>query len=442
MSACSAAPAKARVLIVGTGLTGSLTCYHLRRLLKTEVCIDVTDMARGAGGRMSTTRFGDAGSGTRANTGAQYVSCCSDDAAALLKNVCADNGSERKCGVDLVPVPERRSTHFLLGPDSSYAHLLPHDGTNALVKQFLYAGEPDAVGFESRLQRVAASAESGMLLPLFDRGGQGGTYCAVVLAMPPKDILKLFDEGDRHDPQSQADLHRRFNRGRGTVQLPPGFHPVALPHDVQRRLRSPSFVGRYSLALWFDDGEGGPFLHKLSAAWRERCEPHRTIDLVSQQPGGVLVVQSTVEFWKQPNVGWGGGMGGRGGSGGKGGEGGKGGKGGGGGKGGRARGGVGGREAARVGLVTALEELAGIPMPRARHAKLLNWRTSQADRPLRPDYVGEPAVVTAHGGKLVFTGDWCVESSFEGCNRAALAAAAAAKDAVTILAAPVDLAEV
>ena len=103
-----------------------------------EALEDVTDMARGAGGRMSTTRFGDAGSGTRANTGAQYVSCCSDDAAALLKKVCADNGSERKCGVDLVPVPERRSTHFLLGPDSSYAHLLPHDGTNALVKQFLY----------------------------------------------------------------------------------------------------------------------------------------------------------------------------------------------------------------------------------------------------------------------------------------------------------------
>ena len=55
------------VLIVGTGLTGSLTCYHLRALLKKDVRIDVADMARGAGGRMSTTRFGDAG--TKATLG-------------------------------------------------------------------------------------------------------------------------------------------------------------------------------------------------------------------------------------------------------------------------------------------------------------------------------------------------------------------------------------
>ena len=64
-------------------------------------------------------------------------------------------------------------------------------------------------------------------------------------------------------------------------------------------------------------------------------------------------------------------------------------------------------------------------MPRAQNSKLLNWRTSQADRVPPPSQRGTPSVVTAEGGKLVFTGDWCVESSFEGCHRAALAAATA-----------------
>ncbi len=41
-----------RVLIIGSGLTGSLTCYHLRAQMQKQVRIDVADMARGAGGRM------------------------------------------------------------------------------------------------------------------------------------------------------------------------------------------------------------------------------------------------------------------------------------------------------------------------------------------------------------------------------------------------------
>ena len=401
---------EARVLIVGTGLVGSLTCYHLRNILKKEVRIDMSDMARGAGGRMSTTRFGD--NGTRANTGAQYVSCCSPEAATLLASVCS---LEQACGMDRIEAPERRSTHFNLQTDGSYAHWLPHDGTNAVVKQFLHAGQPDSVVFESRLQQVAASPELGTLLPIFDRGGlHASGYSAMILAMPPKDILKFFDTGEseRHDPQSQADLHRRTNRGRGATSLPPGYRHVSLPSDVVQRLRTVSYVGRFSLALWFDK-RSEPFIRRLSEAWGERREPHAEIDLISQQPGGVFVVQSTVEFWRRQNSG----KGGRG-------------RGGGGRGGGGSRG---GHEAARAFLVAALEDLAGDSMPRPLNAKLLNWRTSQADRVLPPSDEGRAAVVTAEEGRLIFTGDWCVESSFEGCNRAALAAASAAKDTLTRL---------
>ena len=94
--------------------------------------------------------------------------------------------------------------------------------------------------------------------------------------------------------------------------------------------------------------------------------------------------------------------------------------------------GGGGRNAARLHIVAALEALAGCKMPRAQHTKLLNWRTSQASPAaiLTPEADDRPAVITAEGGRLIFTGDWCVESSFEGCNLAAQAAADAAAAAV------------
>ena len=437
MSSCSTQP-EARVLIVGTGMVGSLTCYHLRNILKKEVHIDMADMARGAGGRMSTTRFGDAG--TRANTGAQYVSCCTPEAAALLTAVCS---SEHECSMDRIEAPERRSTHFKLQPDESYSHWLPRDGTNAVVKQFLYAGEPDSVVFEARLQRIASSAASGMLLPLFDRGGLQASYSVVILAMPPKDILKFFDTGDggKYDPQSQADLHRHTNRGKGAANLLPGYHHVALPPSVVRQLRAPSYIGRYSLALWLGDG-GGSFLRRLSEAWSKRGAPRgasnhlddgEVIDLITVQPGGVVVVQSTEGFWREMTnapASVGGGVKGDGrGAVGQGGRG-KGGRGKGGGRGGA------GHEVVRAHLATALEDLAGESMPRALHSKLLNWRTSQADRVLPPSESGTPAVITAEEGKLIFTGDWCAESSFEGCHQAALAAATAAMHTLGSLAKP------
>ena len=237
---------------------------------------------------------------------------------------------------------------------------------------------------------------------MFDRGSGGdASYDAVVLAMPPKDILKFFDRaGPDDDRQSQAALHRRTNRGARTTTLPSGCGPVTLPGDVVGALRSASYVGRYSLALWFGDGEAA-FVEALVDAWRPGASDN-VLDAVVGQPGNVVVAQTTVAFWRRVS---GDGPGGR--------------KRG---RGGRAARGGGGRDEAKASILAALGRVAGASVPRARHAKLLNWRTSQAD-------VAAAEPVVTHAG-LVFTGDWTSESSFEGCNRAAVAAAAAVERAL------------
>ncbi|TMS01434.1 Renalase [Larimichthys crocea] len=65
-----------RVLIVGAGLTGSLCACLLRRELQDKVSIAVWDKARGAGGRMSTSRPPDSSSHS-ADLGAQYITATS-----------------------------------------------------------------------------------------------------------------------------------------------------------------------------------------------------------------------------------------------------------------------------------------------------------------------------------------------------------------------------
>ena len=109
-----------------------------------------------------------------------------------------------------------------------------------MVKQFLYAGAPDQVAFEARLQRITGFPEAGSehgLCPQFDKGGfPSRSYDAVILAMPPKDIMRFFDnDGSRPDAQSQADLHRRTNAGRLTDSVPDGHRRIALPPEVLRR---------------------------------------------------------------------------------------------------------------------------------------------------------------------------------------------------------------
>ena len=113
-----------RVLIVGTGMTGSLTGYHLRQRMGKGLRLEFADMARGAGGRMSTTRWGNPE--VRANTGAQCISCCFPETERLLETVCAQSGEQALCPIERVAEPPRRSTD-----ESQRTHTKLPDGGKA-----------------------------------------------------------------------------------------------------------------------------------------------------------------------------------------------------------------------------------------------------------------------------------------------------------------------
>ncbi|XP_073404307.1 renalase isoform X2 [Dendrobates tinctorius] len=67
----------ARILIVGAGLTGSLCAYLLRRELANKLQLVIWDKARGAGGRMSTSRS-PSNPNCIVDLGAQYITVTPD----------------------------------------------------------------------------------------------------------------------------------------------------------------------------------------------------------------------------------------------------------------------------------------------------------------------------------------------------------------------------
>lgn len=62
---------------------------------------------------------------------------------------------------------------------------------------------------------------------------------------------------------------------------------------------------------------------------------------------------------------------------------------------------------------------------------MLNWRTSQIRTAARTTAEDGACVVASRQPSLVLAGDWCTESSFEGCAVSAIAAVDAVRAALT-----------
>jgi predicted NAD/FAD-dependent oxidoreductase len=397
-----------RVLIVGGGISGALTA-HLLKKGSPKLEVHCWEMARGAGGRMSTTRWGGKGKETHSNTGAQYVSAAADGPAAALVGEAVQAGLlEGPLANDEVV---RHSRCFAGGGKGDFRATR---GTSAVVKHFMQAA--DELHFETRLQSLQRQGGRGWLAVPNSRGkggkGKGGgksesrggeVFDAVVLAMPPRDASRVTGDAQR-----------------------------VINGAAQHSSKEVQWTGRFSIALWWevrDAADAAAFVSAASLAHQVVAAEASLLDAVVVQPpppdaaeGAVVsvVIQSTSEYWaRHSGVHAGGGRGG-------------GRQAGGGASAGRPEQVSGnGRGAVQVEMLAALRALVKLPMPQPAHVKMLNWRTSQIRTAARTTAEDGACVVASRQPSLVLAGDWCTESSFEGCAVSAIAAVDAVRAALT-----------
>ncbi|XP_068053105.1 renalase isoform X3 [Anomalospiza imberbis] len=166
----------ARVLVVGAGLTGAAGAALLRGAPRGQV--SVWDKARGAGGRMSTTRA-DRGS---ADLGAQFVTCEPELAGPRLSFY------------------EELVTHGILKPltapvegmvvrEGSRNYVAPQ-GISSVVKYYLEQSGAD-VSYEQHVTRI--SLRDGRW-EVSRKAGPPEQFDVVILTMPVPQILQL--QGD------------------------------------------------------------------------------------------------------------------------------------------------------------------------------------------------------------------------------------------------------
>uniref|UniRef100_A0A3Q1IUD0 Amine oxidase domain-containing protein n=1 Tax=Anabas testudineus TaxID=64144 RepID=A0A3Q1IUD0_ANATE len=169
-----------RVLIVGAGLTGSVCACLLRRELQNKVHIVVWDKARGAGGRMSTTRPPDSSSHA-ADLGAQYITAT----AAYAQSHHSFYSELLSSGV-LQPL---RGLIEGLKQNNDCTNYVTPLGMSSVVKHFL---SQSADLFYER--HVTGLFRRGASWEVQRKAGESETFDAVVLTMPVPQILQL--QGD------------------------------------------------------------------------------------------------------------------------------------------------------------------------------------------------------------------------------------------------------
>uniref|UniRef100_A0A1A8G054 Renalase, FAD-dependent amine oxidase n=1 Tax=Nothobranchius korthausae TaxID=1143690 RepID=A0A1A8G054_9TELE len=170
-----------RVLIVGAGLTGSLCACLLRRELQNKVQIVVWDKARGAGGRMSTSRSPDASSHS-ADLGAQYIT-------ATPAYACSHHSFYTELLSAGVLQPVDCQIEGLQQKDGSKNYVTPR-GISSVVKHFLSDSGADLF----LEHHVTGLYQRGASWEVRRKAGDSELFDAVVLTIPVPQILEL--QGD------------------------------------------------------------------------------------------------------------------------------------------------------------------------------------------------------------------------------------------------------
>ncbi|XP_038060031.1 renalase-like isoform X2 [Patiria miniata] len=291
-----------KILIAGAGLTGALCAHILKRDLQHKIEIVVWEKARGAGGRMSTSRHPD-NPQCSVDLGAQYISLTPQYAERhkSYHGELISNGVLKPLeGIIEGAVESAQGTLHYVSPNGTSSivkHFLKNSGAKVEYGQFLSkleasnvheSAQPDIPSVKLYLDTLSdgtavepTSTEKGIMIKIVANpqeevsGGRSReVFDAVILTMPTEQILQQ----------------------KGLVQ-----EALAKRSLIKSHLQSVRYSARYALGLFFKQGttldvpwcaryvQGDPCVRWISADAKKRGADSSIV-------GPSLVVHTSVPF--------------------------------------------------------------------------------------------------------------------------------------------------
>ncbi|XP_053548189.1 renalase isoform X2 [Bombina bombina] len=248
-----------RILIVGAGLTGSLCAYLLKKELASKLQVVVWDKARGAGGRMSTSRC-PSNPNCTVDLGAQYITV-TPHYAQKHKRFYDELLAQGICK------PLNSVVEGMVMKDGSY-NLVTPQGVSSIVKYYLGQSGAD-VFYERHVTHI--NLRDGAW-EVCRKSGTPESFDVVVLTMPVPQILQL-----------KGDIENLIQK------------------NQRQKLKTVSYSSRYALGLFYEAGT------QISVPWAAKyitnnpCIRFISIDskkrnVESSGVGPSLVVHTSVPF--------------------------------------------------------------------------------------------------------------------------------------------------
>ncbi|KAF7705212.1 renalase isoform X1 [Silurus meridionalis] len=249
-----------RVLIVGAGLTGGLCACLLRREMAHRVHIEVWDKARGAGGRMSTSRS-PSNLFCTVDLGAQYIT-----ATPYYSRI--HKSFYQELLMHGIFKPLEATVEGMSPMEQGTIHYITPSGTSSIVKYYLKESGAEVL-FGHQLTHVY---RRGQCWEVHRKEGLPEQFDVVVLTMPIPQILQL-----------QGDI--------GSL----------LSESERQKLEDVSYSSRYALGLFYKAGV------QISVPWvakyvsnnpciRYIATDDKKRNLVSEEFGPSVVVHTTFSF--------------------------------------------------------------------------------------------------------------------------------------------------
>ncbi|XP_072335064.1 renalase isoform X2 [Scyliorhinus torazame] len=250
----------ARVLIVGAGVTGSLSAFLFRRELPNKLQIVVWDKARGAGGRMNTSRSPH-DPNCMADLGAQYISVTPHYAEKH------QSFYEELLSRDILK-PMLISVEGMIQKEKGICNFVAPQGISSLVKHYLADSGAD-VFYNHHVTHI--NLKEGKL-EVCSMSAPSEVFDAVVLTMPVPQILQLQGHIENLISESQ-----------------------------RQQLETASYSSRFALALFYEAGTqiGVPWAAKYivdNPCIRFISIDNKKRNLESPEVGPSIVIHTTVQF--------------------------------------------------------------------------------------------------------------------------------------------------